>query len=239
MSVRAGAVAAATVLGALLLPPSQSAHCADIDVPALVDLRDGVRLSADSNVLCFDGAIMWDAPLAPFYALNRDGTLVVRSQGGLLFLAQQMADVLLEKNARVVIHDYCLSACAMALFVASRETYVAPRAVVAWHDRPEGMRSRECLRERKVTVSDFYRRRGISGDFAICPQTAYSRKMFHAMQSQEAIDKRRIFWTWHPDNFHGYFKSKIVFLSFPDEQTVVARLRRWGARVVYDPPNQW
>jgi len=116
----------------------------------------------------------------------------------------------------------------MALFVASHETYVAAGAVVAWHDRPDGMRSRECLRERKVMASDFYRRRGISDDFAFCPQTPYSRKMFHAMQSQ-ALDKSRIFWTWHPDNFRGYFKSKIVFLSFPDQQTVEKRL--WRARV--------
>ena len=232
--------AAAAFLGALLLAPLQTAQSADLDVPALVagctDLHGGARLSADGNVLCFDGPIMWDTPLAPFYALNRDGTLVVRSQGGLLFLAQQMADVLLEKNARVVIHDYCLSACAMALFVASHETHVAAGGIVAWHDRPEGMRSSQCLRERKITVTDFYRRRGINGDFAVCPQTAYSRKMFHAMQSM-AIDKSRIFWTWHPDNFRGYFKSKIVFLSFPDEQTVVARMRRSRARVIYDPPN--
>jgi len=70
VSARVRAAGGAALLGALLLPPCQSAHSADVDVPALVatcaDLRDGARLSADNNVLCFDGAIMWDVPLAPF-----------------------------------------------------------------------------------------------------------------------------------------------------------------------------
>ena len=62
--------------------------------------------------------------------------------------------------------------------------------------------------------------------------------MFQAMH-REAFDKRRIFWTWHPDNFGSFFKSKIVFRSFPDSaETITAQLRRLGsgARFVYDPP---
>jgi hypothetical protein len=152
----------------------------------------------------------------------------------------QMADILLAKNARVVIHDYCVSACANALFVASHETHVAAGAIIAWHDRPEPLKrqaSEQEERRRNHTVSyTFYGKRGITDDFTLRPQTPYSRKMLHTMQRDEMFDKRRIFWTWHPDNFRGYFKSKIIFQSIPDQQTVEARMRAWGARVVYDLP---
>jgi hypothetical protein len=235
----------------------EPAHSADIDVPALVAAcakhRDGARLSADKNVLCFDGNIMWDTPLDPFRELNSGGTLVVRSKGGVTIRAMQMADILMEKSAIVVIHDYCLSACANALFVASHETHVAEGAVVAWlgnssnfppmpvsealtrqasGSQKERIALYQELRRNLNIVNEFYRKRGISDDFTRRPQTPYSRKMLHAMQ-REAYDKRSIFWTWHPDNFGNSFKSRIVFRSFPDQAAVESLVR-----AVYDPPGE-
>jgi hypothetical protein len=241
----------------IFLLSAQPASSGPIDVAALVAScaghRNGARLLADNNVLCFDGPITHQTSLDPFRQLNRGGTLVVRSPGGLNVLAMHMADILLEKNARVVIHDYCLSACANALFVATHETHVAEGAIVAWHGnsgchpvsetlketaseraKQKIARYEELCREPKV-AHDFYRKRGISDDFTRQPQTPYSRKMFQAMH-REAFDKRRIFWTWHPDNFGSSFKSKIVFRSFPDEDTVQAWMGHSGARVVYDRP---
>ena len=236
------------------------AHSAEVDVPALVAACDGHRngawLSADKNVLCFDGEITLETPLKPFRVLNSGGTLVVRCRGGLTVVAMQIADILLEKNATVVIHDYCLSACANALFVATHETHVAEGAIVAWDGKEKyagcveivaaGMRQQQAgarrdqqiarlmeLCGRSGVVSGFYRKRDISDDFAARPQTAYSRKMLHAMK-RDAYDVRGIFWTWHPDNFGRFFKSKIVFRSFPDQEAVEGRLRH---AVIYDPPG--
>ena len=85
---------------------------------------------------------------------------------------------------------------------------------------------------------EFYRKRGITDAFTIRPQTAYSRKMLLTMQ-RDTHDKRRIFWTWHPENFGNFFKSKIVFRSYPDQETFEARMRRFGSgsRVIYDLPR--
>ena len=251
--------ALASLIAAIIFSlPRLPAHSADIDVPALVaacaEHRNGARLIADNNVLCFEGEITHLTSLDPFRELNSGGTLVVRSQGGLGIAAMHMADILLEKNARVVIRGYCLSACANALFVATHETHVAEGAIVAWHGsgdcRPvsETMKEKaselqkqvmaryeELCREPKV---DFYSKRGITGDFTRRPQTHYSRRVFDLMQREDPFEKRRIFWTWHPNNFGSFFKSKIVFRSYPDEETVKARLGLWGARVVYDPPGE-
>jgi hypothetical protein len=251
--------AGAALLGLLLLLPCP-AQSAELDVPALVaacrDLRNGARLSADNDVLCFDGEIRWDTALSPFHALNRGGTLVVRSPGGLTVLAMQMADILREKSARVVIHDFCISACANALLVATHETHVADGALVAWHGNTYGcaampestkQRANEAMRKsiarfeevcQDFAPYEFYRKRGISSDFTLRPQTVHGRNMFHILQ-RRVRNTREIFWTWHPSNFRDYFNSKIVFGSVPDQATFEAKLQRIGTptRVIYDPPG--
>ena len=234
------------------------AHSVEVDVASLVAAcakhRNGARLSADKTVLCFDGESTLETPLEPFRALKRGGTLVVRSRGGLTVVAMQMADILLAKNATVVIHDYCLAACANALFVATHETHVAEGAIVAWDgkekyagcrqivagilQKPAGARRDQQLAralELCRVVDAFYRKRDISDDFTIRPQTAYSRKMHHAMTRHIRWERHGIFWTWHPDNFGGFFKSKIVFRSFPEQEAVEGRLRH---AVIYDPPGE-
>jgi hypothetical protein len=68
---RSVTAALGALLGVLFLPPCPSAHAADLDVPALVaacaGLRDGARLSADNDVLCFDGAIRVADPSDQFF----------------------------------------------------------------------------------------------------------------------------------------------------------------------------
>jgi ATP-dependent protease ClpP protease subunit len=71
--------------------------------------------------------------LAEIGQLGRSGHFVIRSTGGNLVTAMRISDMLLEKNATVTIYDYCLSACANAIFVASAKTHVAAGAIVAWH----------------------------------------------------------------------------------------------------------
>ena len=48
------------------------------------------------------------------------------------------------------------------------------------------------------------------------------------------------FWMWHPRNQGDYFKSRIVYESYPGSQQEVDALlarARLGDRVVYDPPQ--
>jgi len=243
-------------------PPAQAGSP---DIAALVascaHVQDAIKLSPDGDVLCFDGRIKI-VSLDDVRKLNNGGTFVARSAGGDLVVAMLIADILKRKNATVVLHGYCLSACASAFLVASHETHVARWTIVAWphgdgalnlrcpplaeylmqdgdaegQSRMEGQKS-YCLDPQPVRT--FYRRRGIKEDFARQPQTHYSRQMLHAMR-RGAVDKRPIFWMWNPENFGSYFKSKITFQSFPRSQEQVNQLLRdlrFDIRVVYDPPE--
>jgi hypothetical protein len=249
----------------LSLTLCSSARPADVDIAALVascaQVRDAIKLSLDNDVLCFDGGIEKNAPLGEIRKLNSGGTFVARSQGGNVVVAMLIADILLEKNATVVLHDYCMSACANAFLVATHETRVAHGTIVAWHgggvpnwscapiaDIPkqqdeaamnESGEIHQLYCRQRTQLHTFYKRRGITEHFVQRPQTLNSRKMF-ALLLRQGYDKRRALWMWHPENFDSYFKSKISFQSFPSSQDEVdERLRqlRFPIRVVYDPPD--
>src|SRR3954463_13311865 len=83
---------------------------------------NGLILSEDRNLLCFDGAVTSNTSLDDFSRLNDGGVFVVRSVGGNIIRSMQIANILLDKGATVIIRDYCLSACANAIFVASSVT---------------------------------------------------------------------------------------------------------------------
>jgi hypothetical protein len=243
-----------------LCPTAQSGG---IDAAALAascaQVRNAIKLSPDGEVLCFDGRIKSE-PLDEIRKLAEGGTFVARSQGGNTIIAMLIADILLEKNATVVLHGYCLSACANVFFVASHSVHVVNDTMVAWHGgtpyvhcgpEPDSLKQdgSEATRQRietyklycrhKELLLTFYRKRGITDDFVQRPQSRYSRKIFAAML-REAYDKTRIFWMWHPENFGPDFKSRIAFQSFPSSQDDVDKLLRrlrLPIRVVYDPPE--
>lgn len=73
---------------------------------------DSVTVSTDQMTLCFDGKIGLDQASAPFRQLKDNGYFVVRSPGGYNDAAMHLSNILREKNATVIIYDYCLSACA-------------------------------------------------------------------------------------------------------------------------------
>jgi hypothetical protein len=87
----------------------------------------------ERTILCFNGPILADLDLTPILNLNNSGLFVVRGEGGDVVTAMKIADMLRDRNASVVIYDYCLSACAGFIFIASAETYVTRGTVVAWH----------------------------------------------------------------------------------------------------------
>src|SRR6516165_3013604 len=100
------------------------------------NFRNAIKLSEDRAILCFDGPITSDRDVTAFYELKQNGFFVVRSPGGFAPVGIILSNILLEKNATVIVYDYCLSACANYFLVASSTTYVTKNTVVAWHGGP-------------------------------------------------------------------------------------------------------
>lgn len=90
-------------------------------------------LSPDKRLLCFDGAIEEDLDISKARDLANGGLFVVRSEGGYKTRALALAKLLTERDAVVVVRDYCLSACAAFLVFASSQAFVLKKSIVAWH----------------------------------------------------------------------------------------------------------
>ena len=235
---------------ALLLVPSSIAHSAPDVVTFAVNYcatsRAAIRLSENRNFLCFDGQIKKDLDLAPFHRLNDGGYFVVRSQGGHPISAAQASDILLEKNATVIVRDYCLSACANYMFVATNVTYVMNRTIIAWHLPPAyhdvvSPRARQTMMSALTSwTPNFFRKRGIDGRFINQPQTPYTKNMLD-LAIRVSPSKGYIFWMWNPKNYGDYFKRAIIYDHYPESQDEVdAIVRRFGGglRVIYDPDQR-
>ena len=100
----------------------------------LVIYKSTVKLSDDQTVLCFDGPINSNQDMSDFHALKPNGLLVMRSPGGYAHAAMTLSNILRDKTATVVLRDYCLSACASFVLVATGKTYVKKNTIVAGHD---------------------------------------------------------------------------------------------------------
>jgi hypothetical protein len=205
------------------------------------------HLSEDRSILCFDGAIDSYLDLTPVLRLKNEGTAVVRSVGGSGPMAMTIADVLWEKNATVVVRNYCLSACANALFVASQQTYVLAYTVVAWHGGPGDCSDKTAVaalkriyRECNDYGRSFYTKRGLGRDHMIAPPTKQTRDRFY-FAIGETYEKRSVFWMWHPANHRSYFKDRVTYEAYPDSQIAVDAIfmgRHFRTiRVIYDHPT--
>jgi len=220
-----------------------------------------IRLSEDSMVLCFDGFIGKKPDMTPFNNLRDNGYFVVRSTGGYLEPAVEISEVLREKKAKVVIYDYCLSACANYFFVASDETYVSERSIVAWHGGPVILDCRypdryvqdrnwperpwtteevdESCRLQKLHI-DFFSKRRINDNFIYYPQSRYTKKIGALIAQGAGYVGRSVFWMWNPRYYANYFKlPEITYNLYPqDELEVDEILEKWrlpSMRLIYDP----
>jgi hypothetical protein len=221
-----------------------------------------IKLSEDRTILCFDGPIFANRDTAAFSDLKQNGLFVVRSTGGFAPTAIILSNILLEKNATVIVYDYCLSACANYFLIASSKTYVMKNTVVAWHGGPakrlcapddiEAMKrayrnvsnieiypSPELACKTGELLRAFFKERSIDDRHTYEPQTAHTRKMFD-MAVREAMNKRRILWMWNPQNYGDHFKSRVIYESYPSSQDeidgILSRLRL-DVRVFHDPPR--
>lgn len=245
----------------------QAAHAASVDFSTAVaycrDRRGLVQLSDDQTLLCFDSQIFKDQDDAPFRAMKQHGLFVVRSTGGYVSTAIRLANILREKEAVIVVYDYCLSACANFFLIASFETYVVKKTVVAWHGT--GTRTRCTVQGMEVTtrgrvqryafpngkvppdlaetcdtarlLDAFFQQRSVSDTHFYEPQPLDIRKRFYLSIGQGAQGKS-IFWMWHPSNYRDYFKIPITYEAYPNSQEEVDQiLVETGLRgqVFYDP----
>lgn len=219
--------------------------------------------SEDESIVCFDGVFEKDLDLQPLYPLKNDGTFVIRSVGGDIITAMMVAEILRQKNATIVIRDYCLSACANAILIASKASYVLANTVLAWHggisnldcathDAAPGLTSKspaEFREDRRVferfcahseLVTNFFKKRGIADGYTNEPQTLYTKKMFNVVV-RESGSKRSIFWMWNPKNHGEHFKGRVFYESYPASQSAVDEIVsrfRLPVRVIYDPEEK-
>ena len=215
-----------------------------------------VELSEDRKTLCFDGRIHRDQEMIAFDNLRLNGTFVIRSAGGYAGPAIEMANILRDKNAVVVLYDYCFSACANYILVASSQTYVTKNTIVAWHggvspfdcqhldsggnfDRHDLLAWREVCKVWQLQ-RDFLRTRGTDEAVAHAPQSHYTKKMVKLSAQLSGSRHPNVFWMWNPRYYGNRFKTQIIYESYPESQDEVDDILRqhfsgFYVRVIYDP----
>jgi len=225
------------------------------------DVARPIALSEDKHVLCLDGAIPQDLSVSIAADLADHGIAIVRSRGGDSERAVQLANMLRDRNAIVVVHDFCLYACASFILLASSEAYVLDGALAAWGvfrryvdddcmgfidaDDQAGpfLRSFRCSEaygdERLVDRrwNEFYRDRAFAAAFTDPPESRFVRReLMNLYRSTGQFPV--VLWTWNPRYHASAITTKLVYQHYPDSQEEVdAIAKRLGLarRVIYDP----
>lgn len=225
------------------------------------DVARPVALAPDKRVLCLDGVITSDMNIAAAADLANRGIAVVRSSGGDGDRAIELANVLRDRDAVVVIRDFCLHACASFILIASSETYVLKGALVAWgvmrrypdHDCVgfrEGigelgpfLTSVQCVpadadeRPTERIWSGFYRDRIAGPAFTDPPESRFVRRALMNL-FRSTGEYPVVLWTWNPRHHASAIKTRVVYQHYPDsQQEVDTMVQRLGIarRVIYDP----
>ncbi len=216
----------------------------------------------DKRVLCFDGRILPEQDISLANRLEEGGLFVVRSLGGDVLTAVTLANLLRDRRAVVVAYDYCISACASYLAMASMKTFVVRDTVVAWHhpsnpnwcpslvvprdDGPKRLEKSPCPdasvqtqeggEYRRYLNGQFYSERVIDPLFEDPPESVIIRKMLRGM-FEGTGRYPDVVWTWNPRYYASTIKTKIVYEAYPNSQAefdaIVLKLR--PLRVLYDP----
>ena len=225
-------------------------------------VRRPFAFDLDRRVLCFDGAITRELNVSPAKSLRPNGLFVVRSPGGEVPIAIALADILRELHATVIVYDYCFSACASYLLLASHEAFILRNTIVAWH-YPVDPRLCPVLvvtkegdprRLERPPCSDaptevkqgqeygryldfkFYADRIIDPQFEDPPESFTIRKILKGM-FEGSGRYPDVLWTWNPRYHASTLKAKITYEAYPQSQDAVDALmaRFGGFRVIYDP----
>jgi hypothetical protein len=206
--------------------------------------RTHVQLSEDQTTLCFDGKIDVDQEMTPFRNLRLNGRFVIRSPGGYGGAAMEIANILREKDALIVLYDYCLSACANYILIASGQAYVVKDTIVAWHggaregpecnylNRTRNLSDRNeppvWMQDQKDTLCklarlqrDFFQARRTDDAIIHAPQSHHTRKMLKLSAQLSGYRDWNTSWMWNPKHYGNHFKTRIIYESYPDSQEEV------------------
>ena len=226
------------------------------------DVTRPLALSSDNRVLCFDGYVSRRADLALASKLVQGGLFVVRSYGGDDLVTMALADLLRARDAIVIVHGYCLSACASYLLIASSEAFVLRDALVAW--RPVGYGRGDCLgfveaKDKELPRLDigkcpsglvgtrevgklyrlkekFLETRRASPLFEDPPQSVLTRRALLRLFNEQ--QNPLVMWTWNPRYSASFVKTKIAYEAYPesqDEIDAIATKLHLVYHVIYDP----
>ncbi|ULK99340.1 hypothetical protein [Bradyrhizobium sp. I71] len=225
------------------------------------DVARPIALSQDRRVLCLDGAIASDRNVAIASDLADHGIAVVRSRGGDPVRAVQLANTLRDRNAIVVVRDFCLYACASFILLSSSETYVLDGALVAW-GLFQRYPDRQCIgfiegkdqegafltwvscssdypdeRPRSRLWEEFYRDRIVDTVYTDPPESRFIRRQLMNLYRSTG-QYPLVLWTWNPRHHASAIKTRLVYQHYPESQEEVDAIAgRLGLnrRVIYDP----
>ena len=220
-----------------------------------------MALRNDKRVLCLDGRIRELSDILLASGLEQGGLVVVRSTGGDISVNIALADILLARDATVIVNDYCIAVCANYLFIASVKTFVPRDALVAWNIRATGpdsciqfieTRDSGAPRLQEQACAGPFRDARTEGLFQLKKRFFYGRlRAFEVPPESVAIRrilKRKFdatgkypddaYWTWNPRYHASSMRAKVLYEAYPQSQeevdAIVARLLLPNS-VIYDP----
>jgi hypothetical protein len=225
------------------------------------DVPRPMALRSDKRVLCLDGRIQQVSDILLASGLEEGGLFVVRSHDGDIASTIALADMLLTREAIVVVNDYCLAVCANYFFVASLKTFVPKGALVAWINDPTGPDYCFGFHETRDHGAPRFQAKPCDFPFVggstqeLIRLRSYFRtvRMLSFEEPPESIAVRRIlkrrfdatgkypddvYWTWNPRYYAGSMRTRVLYEAYPQSQDEVdANLARLGLglSVIYDP----
>lgn len=226
------------------------------------DVPRPMALRSDKRVLCLDGKIVTVNEILPAGGLEQGGLFVVRSRGGDIALTIALADMLLTREATVIVNDSCVATCANYLFTASLKTFVPKDALVAWishgpdncigfsemrdptapylREAPcAGSPSNDAHAKQLLELKDkFYAGRIFTPPFVEPPESVIVRRILKRNFDATGEYPVDIYWTWNPRYYASAIRTKVFYEAYPQSQDEVdAILARIGLQlsVIYDP----
>jgi hypothetical protein len=222
-----------------------------------------MALRIDKRVLCLDGQIHNVNEILLAGGLEQGGLFVVRSYGGDIAIIIALADILLMREATVIVNDYCLATCANYLSIASLKTFVPKDALVAWINHSTGpnnclgfyetsdrtaprLHEAPCARPYLDARTDelielkgkFYNGRIFSPPFLEPPESVAVRRILKRKFDATGKYPDDVYWTWNPRYYANAIRAKVRYEAYPQSQDEVdAIVARVGLQlsVIYDP----
>lgn len=134
-------------------------------------------LSEESaQIYLFEGLITAESVDAVRSELKLGATFKISSPGGEFNAAMELAELLIEKEAEIQIHERCISACAEFILPISKSVRVSAGTVIGFHGNQfifnklyelyDPQERLNCFLDASRRVEDFYDRINVNKDFS-------------------------------------------------------------------------